>query len=139
VASKLAKLSSSVVFTGGTVVGLLVTDSASPDVRPTDDVDLIIDIAKYAEYAFLQEELRKLGFKHDADGPNCRLTLDGLKVDVMPSDGSILGFTNSYYDFAMRTATEHLLPDTTPVFGIEINNRKQYQGALRYPCLSQTG
>lgn len=76
VANQLANLGTEVVFTGGAIVGLLLTDPAAPDVRPTDDVDVIVGITKFSDYASLQERLRKLGFKHDMDGPNCRFTLD---------------------------------------------------------------
>ena len=76
------------------------------DVRPTDDVDVIVSITRYPDYANLQEKLRKLGFKHDMHGPNCRFTIDGLTVDVMPSEGEILGFTNSWYGYAMDSATQ---------------------------------
>lgn len=80
VARQLAKLETEVVFTGGAIVGLLVTDSAAPDVRPTDDVDVIVGIAKFSDYASLQENVRTLGFKHDMDGPNCRFILRGDPV-----------------------------------------------------------
>jgi hypothetical protein len=113
VARQLAKLRTDVIFTGGAIVGLLLTDSGAPDVRPTDDVDVIVPIAQFAQYASLQEELRKIGFKHDMNGPNCRFILDGLKVDIMPSEGRILGFTNSWYDVAVATAQEYVLEDGT--------------------------
>jgi hypothetical protein len=115
VAQQLAKLETEVVFTGGAIVGLLLTDSAAPDVRPTDDVDVIVGIARYSDYALLQEELRKLGFKHDMDGPNCRFNLNGLKVDVMPSDGKALGITNRWYEYAISSANDYLLPDGTSI------------------------
>ena len=115
VSRRLAKLKTEVVFAGDSIVGLFLTDSAAPDVRPTDDVDVIVGITKYADYASLQEELRKLGFHHDIDGPNCRFTIDGLKVDVMPSDGKVLGFTNNWYDFAVASATDHILQDGTSI------------------------
>jgi predicted nucleotidyltransferase len=113
VARQLTKLGTEVIFTGGAIVGLLLTESGATDVRPTDDVDAIVAITQYADYVSLQEQLRKLGFKHDMDGPNCRFILDGLKVDIMPSEGTILGFTNRWYDIALRTAQEHLLADGT--------------------------
>ncbi len=80
VARQLAKLKTEFVFTGGAIVGLLLTDSATPDVRPADNVDVIVGITRYADYAYLQEGLRKLGFSHDMDGPNCRFILDGLNT-----------------------------------------------------------
>lgn len=115
VAHRLERLKTEVVFTGGAIVGLLLTDSAAPDVRPTDDVDLIVGISGYSDYASLQDQLRKMGFKHDMDGPNCRFILDGLKVDVMPSEGRVLGFTNRWYDLALATANVYLMPDGTSI------------------------
>jgi len=32
-----------VVFVGGAVAGLLITDPAMPSIRPTEDVDLIVE------------------------------------------------------------------------------------------------
>lgn len=67
VARQLSQWREEVVFTGGAIVGLLLTDHAAADVRPTDDVDAIVAAARYSTYAFLQDDLRKLGFKHDMD------------------------------------------------------------------------
>ena len=113
VARQLANLNRDIAFTGGAIVGLLLTDSAAPDVRPTDDVDVIVDVSRYADYASLQDELRKAGFIHDMDGPNCRFILNALKVDIMPSDGKVLGFADRWYDLAVSSANDHLLPDGT--------------------------
>ncbi len=60
VANQLAKLKIEIAFTEGATVGLLLTDNGVPDVRPTDDVDVIVGIAKYSDYASLQDDLRKL-------------------------------------------------------------------------------
>lgn len=110
VAGRLSSLDTLVVFTGGAIVGLLLSDPAAPDVRPTDDVDIIVGITTYVAYASLARDLRMLGFEHDMDGPNCRFIVDGLTVDVMPVDGEILGFTNRWYELAVRFPCEYLLP-----------------------------
>jgi hypothetical protein len=57
VADCLGPLLDQVVFVGGSIVGLLITNPAAPDVRPTDDVDVIVEIATYGQYAELQEKL----------------------------------------------------------------------------------
>jgi hypothetical protein len=110
VARRLSSLNTSVVFTGGAIVGLLLTDPAAPDVRPTDDVDVIVGITTYVAYASLASDLRMLGFEHDLDGPNCRFIVDGLTVDIMPIDGDILGFTNRWYELAVQCPCDFLLP-----------------------------
>ena len=84
--------------------------STAPDVRPTDDVDIIIGITTYVAYASLASDLRMLGFEHDLDGPNCRFIVDGLTVDIMPVDGEILGFTNRWYELAVQYPCDFLLP-----------------------------
>ena len=49
VASQLGELAQEVVFAGGAATGLLVTDPAIPDVRPTIDVDVIVEVISHAE------------------------------------------------------------------------------------------
>lgn len=47
------------VFVGGCTTALFITDPITlEDVRVTDDVDLIVDLAGYGEWALLQEQLR---------------------------------------------------------------------------------
>ena len=66
------------------------------------------------EYHQFGNALRKLGFREDIDGPICRWLLDSntvtLKLDVMPIDEKILGFSNRWYMAAIQDATEIALP-----------------------------
>jgi hypothetical protein len=95
----------------GAVTGFMITDATAHDVRPTDDVDVIIEVSGYAKYAKLQDSLRTLGFQHDMNGPNCRFVVAGVKVDVMPTDESILGFSNKWYETAIERAKGLTLPN----------------------------
>src|SRR5882757_1778971 len=102
------------VFVGGCVTGLLITDEAAGDPRSTLDVDAIAEITSYAEYAEFGDRLRALGFREDTseDAPLCRWVHSGTILDVMPLDEKILGFSNRWYRAAMETATTHqLFPD----------------------------
>lgn len=96
------------VFVGGCATGLLVTDEGAAEVRPTFDVDAIAEITSYVEYTTFGERLRKLGFTEDASegAPICRWQSGQLKLDLMPLDERILGFSNHWYKPAMDTATE---------------------------------
>lgn len=87
------------VFVGGCTTALFITDEVTlEDVRATDDVDLIVDLAGYGEWAQLREELRQRGFAESPeDNVICRMRLRDLKVDFMPDDAGILGFTNHWY------------------------------------------
>jgi hypothetical protein len=49
------------VFVGGAVTGLLITDEAAAAPRSTLDVDAIVATATYAEYAAFGDRLRALG------------------------------------------------------------------------------
>lgn len=53
------------VFIGGAVAGLLITDPAMPAIRPTEDVDLIFEAFGLADYHALEQVLQKQGFKRD--------------------------------------------------------------------------
>ena len=100
------------VFVGGAVVGLLITDPAQPAIRATDDVDLIVPVLALAEYHGIENALRARGLVQDmlTEGPICRWRLDRLTVDVMPTLESVLGFSNRWYPLAAETAQSLQLP-----------------------------
>ncbi|MEN6359519.1 MAG: hypothetical protein ABFD59_05615, partial [Smithella sp.] len=105
-ARHLGNLREKVVFVGGCATGLLITDPAMPEVRSTQDVDVIVEVASRLEYYRLEKELRSRGFKQDMseNAPVCRWLVDDVKVDVMPTKEDILGFSNRWYLPAIRNA-----------------------------------
>lgn len=115
VASALGQLLTHVTFVGGSTTVLFVDDSAHHGVRSTDDVDVIVDVATLVEYHEFSQRLRELGFREDMDGPICRWLIDtetgSVKLDVMPIDDAILGFSNRWYKAAIEDATEIALPN----------------------------
>ncbi len=74
VARKLGALLERVVFLGGSATGLLITDPAVPDVRMTQDVDMIVEAATWLEYHRLEQALLEKGFDRDTSegAPLCR-------------------------------------------------------------------
>ena len=102
-----------VAFVGGCTTSLLITDEFSLEsARFTDDVDVIVDIVGRLEWYKFQSMLRDKGFAvSPEDEILCRMRLGGLKVDFMPQDGSILGFTNRWYEKALLTAEPYQLSD----------------------------
>jgi len=102
-----------VAFVGGCTTGLLLTDEFSKEaVRYTDDVDLIINVVGYPKWANFQERLRHKGFKESAeDKVNCRMRLGGIKVDFMPDDERILGYSNRWYSAAFTSAQPYRLTE----------------------------
>ena len=100
----LEELSTEVVFIGGATVSLYSTRPET-ETRPTDDVDIVIEIMHYKEYAAIEEKLRSKGFVNDvASGVVCRYTIHGITVDVMPTSEKILGFSNRWYPEAFANS-----------------------------------
>lgn len=102
-----------VVFVGGCTTALFITDEiVLGSVRATDDVDLIVDLVGHAQWAQLQDQLRQRGFTESPeDDVICRMRLGDLKVDFMPDDESILGFSNRWYAKGIETALTYSLTD----------------------------
>ena len=111
-AAMLQPLLPEIVFVGGCVTGLLITDSGAAAVRGTYDVDVITEIASYADYVIFSERLRELDFQEDSreGAPLCRWQHGDLVLDVMPLDAKILGFSNRWYADALRTSANIHLP-----------------------------
>jgi predicted nucleotidyltransferase len=105
-AERLKRVLPEIVFVDGCTTGLLITDPAASPVRATDDVDVIVEVASYAEYARFSKRLRNLGFSEDSSegAPICRWLIDRMKLDVMPTDETILGFSNRWYKPAIEAA-----------------------------------
>jgi hypothetical protein len=99
------------VFVGGCTTGIFLTDPAASGIRPTKDVDAIVDVTSYAKYASLADRLRALGMAEDTTpgAPLCRWRRAEMIVDVMPTDASVLGFSNRWYPAAIETAHVHEL------------------------------
>jgi hypothetical protein len=105
VANRLGDLRNKVVFVGGATLSLYA-DHQVLEARPTDDIDVIIEIVNYGGRAALEEKLREIGFRHDvASGIICRYRIEGIIVDVveeiivdiMPTDDPTIGFRNVWY------------------------------------------
>src|SRR5687768_3246897 len=107
----LQELAGEVVFVGGAVVSLYA-DRPSIGVRPTDDVDIVVELMSYSGFAAIEEKLRKKGFAHDKESRIiCRYKINGVIVDIMPTGEGILGFSNKWYADAFANSFEFLLDD----------------------------
>src|SRR5579862_4075980 len=117
IAHRLEELCDEVTFVGGCITGLLITDKAAPDVRFTVDVDCIINVVSKPGYYSLAEKLRQKGFKEMSSGnhPICRWDCDGILIDVMPTDKSILGFSNKWYKDAQSNAISKTINDSMSI------------------------
>lgn len=106
-----------VAFVGGCTTSFLLTDEfVLEQVRHTEDVDLIVHVMGYPGFYALQQALRAKGFKDmppdpEESAPVCAMKLGDLRVDFMPDDPQVLGFSNRWYGDALKTAMPYKLPD----------------------------
>ncbi|WP_460063206.1 nucleotidyl transferase AbiEii/AbiGii toxin family protein [Pseudomonas sp. S2_H08] len=106
-----------VAFVGGCTTAMLVTDTAVlDDIRFTDDVDLVIELAGISAWNQLTERLAAKGFKITGeDEVNCRFRFNDVVVDVMPSDPAVLGYANRWFVEGLARADKFTLPSGTAI------------------------
>ena len=112
VANALGELRDQLVLVGGCAVSLLIDSATAPPPRVTYDVDLIAEVAALRDYHALEKAFAQRGFTRDMspDAPICRWTVGSVKVDLMPTSETVLGFSNPWYAEARRSATHYTLP-----------------------------
>lgn len=117
VANILKGLDQPYVFVGGATVSLYSTQKAlAESIRPTDDVDVVIELASYADHSKMEERLRKLGFVNDIEsGIICRYKVQGIIVDIMPTTSQGLGFSNRWYPDGFQNAIPYKLDNDTEI------------------------
>ena len=105
-ARAMGPLCDQVVFVGGCATGLLVDNAELMDVRPTEDVDAIVEVASLAAYHRLADQLVERGFKQTmADNtPPFRWYWNRMQLDLVPLDETVLGFANPSYRVGFETA-----------------------------------
>jgi len=86
------------VFVGGAVVSLYTDDPAAEEIRPTQDIDITINIVSLHHWQELQQKLGKLGFYPDPLGHAiCRYKYKDIPVDIMSTEDGPFGPSNPWY------------------------------------------
>lgn len=85
--------------------------------RPTDDVDVVVEITTYgAEFTKLTEQLLKLGFSPDTQSKViCRYLYNGLTIDIMPIKEEVLGFKNNWYEDGLNNAMDYIIDEQSTI------------------------
>ena len=111
-ADALGELLDEVVFVGGATVTLWISDPGAPPVRPTKDVDIVVEVATRSAFHDFESRLRDRRFAEDQEeGLICRWRhRGGLILDAMPSKPGILGFENRWQGPAIPHAIDRELP-----------------------------
>jgi hypothetical protein len=105
------------VFVGGATVNLYAAPALGiPEPQGTDDVDCSDEVAPRSAFYQLEEELRAQGFTNDVErGVICRWRYRPLLVDIMPTEGDILGVSNPWCPDGFTHEMEYTLPDTRTI------------------------
>ncbi|MBH1987029.1 MAG: hypothetical protein I8H76_06895 [Burkholderiales bacterium] len=106
IAEALGDLREQLVFVGGAVAGLLVTDPLADSVRATRDVDAVVN-ANRAMFYRIEQAVAQRGFARDVQSDViCRWIHkdSGVLFDLMPVQPEVLGFSNHWYPYAVETA-----------------------------------
>jgi hypothetical protein len=114
IAKALGELREQVVFVGGSTAGLLLTDPLAEGIRPTLDVDAIVQADSLTHFYRIEAGLEERGFVRDAEsGVICRWHHPPSRgvFDLMPVDEGVLGFSNRWYEEALRSAQPMRISD----------------------------
>lgn len=106
IAAALGELREQVVFVGGAVAGLLITDPLADSVRATRDVDAVVNANRSMFHRF-EEAVAQRGFARDVSSEViCRWVhkASGVPFDLIPVHPEVLGFSNMWYPYAVQTA-----------------------------------
>lgn len=119
VVKELGPLVNDLCLVGGCATGLLITDPGSSPVRPTLDVDLVVEAVHPAAYEAFSKKLRERGLAPAVGDPIPRWRKGELIIDIMPLDESVLGFSNRWYASAFRARQRVQLPDGSTLYCID--------------------
>lgn len=116
ISAKLDPLGFKYAFVGGSIVEFLLDHRGLSPVRPTDDLDIIVEIATHRHYADIEQKLRDAGLQHDTSpgAPICRWLHNGIVLDIMPTDGALIGLNTRWFAEALATVRLQTI-DNAPV------------------------
>lgn len=104
VAHALGELNKSAVFVGGATLPFYIPQKYWPQVRPTEDIDVVTKVVGRLSNWKQDEVLREKGFKNDFSqgAPVCRWKYNDITVDIMSVDENVFGFSNKWYSEGLK-------------------------------------
>ena len=103
IAEALKHIKQEMVFVGGAVVSLYTDDPAADEIRPTQDVDMTLNIINLNHWQQVQEQLAALGFHPNPFGHAiCSYKYKNILVDIMASEDGPLGPANRWYKVGFK-------------------------------------
>lgn len=94
------------VFTGGSVVGLLITDPAAPPPSRTKDIDIVLEITGYGEFVAMEHVLRQAGFTQPWQERSSVVIWywRGIRVDFLPHKPTPMMGANRWFPYLIEEA-----------------------------------
>jgi predicted nucleotidyltransferase len=87
VAFALGELNTDVIYVGGAVVSLYVTDVGAEQPRPTKDIDISVQVSSYAQMDQLREKLaNKKIYPAPTETIMYRYSYEDILIDFIPSN-----------------------------------------------------
>ncbi len=97
VAFALGELNDEVIYVGGAIISLYVTEEGAEQPRPTKDIDVSVKVSSYAQMDQLREQLAsKKIYPAAAEKIMYRFTHEGILIDFIPYESTPLGPTNKW-------------------------------------------
>lgn len=97
VATVLDELNKEVIYIGGAVVSLYVTDTGAEQPRPTKDIDISVQVSTYTQMDALRETLAtKRIYPAESENVIYRYVYEDILIDFIPFEDTQLGPTNRW-------------------------------------------
>lgn len=97
VAFALGELNDDVIYVGGAVVSLYVTDAGAEQPRPTKDIDISVQVSSYGQMDQLREKLaNKKIYPAPTETIIYRYAYEDILIDFIPYEETPLGPTNRW-------------------------------------------
>lgn len=107
---RLGDLVEEILVVGGCSPALILDINTSPDLRPTYDVDIVIQAESYGKYMGFIQKIKERGFVERQGDPIGRYASGEIVVDVIPTEADVLGFSNRWYKRAFDSPISKKLP-----------------------------
>ncbi len=110
IARALGDLNEQVVYVGGEVAGLYVDDPAVPEIRPTKDVDIVVEVASLFQLEELRQKLAARGIHPARDEKViCRFTYRNTLLNIMGTREIGWAPANPWFQEGFKHAQIHSL------------------------------
>lgn len=116
VAIALGDLNNKVAYVGGATVSIYADDPAAEDVRPTKDIDIMLQIVSFSELVTLQEMLAQKGIFPDPEAKiNCRFKYDDVVIDVMSTKEIGWAPSDPWFEPGFNNLIDYWVDDQTRI------------------------